>query len=96
MAPHVPDYPAGKLELVAAVRVRDALGIQPGDRVVVEVATEPAILAPTPLPGAEGLSVPDGGAHSSFSRGEGTFDSSSPVGEKQGSRDSTARDESVP
>ena len=38
--PHVPDYPADKLELVAAVRVRDALGVQPGDRLVVTVVVE--------------------------------------------------------
>ncbi len=54
VVPHVPDYPADKLELVAAVRVRDALGVQPGDRVVVTVVTEPGALTPTPLPGGEG------------------------------------------
>jgi CTP-dependent riboflavin kinase len=37
VVPHVPDYPADKLELVAAVRVRDALGLNPGDRVAVTV-----------------------------------------------------------
>jgi CTP-dependent riboflavin kinase len=37
VVPHVADYPADKLELVAAVRVRDALGLAPGDRVVVTV-----------------------------------------------------------
>lgn len=35
--PHVPDYPSDKLELVAAVRVRVALGLNPGDRVAVTV-----------------------------------------------------------
>ncbi len=39
VVPHVPDYPPDKLELVAAVRVRDALGLAPGDRVVVTVLT---------------------------------------------------------
>jgi CTP-dependent riboflavin kinase len=42
VVPHVPDYPADKLELVAAVRVRDALGVTPGDRLVVEIATDSA------------------------------------------------------
>ncbi len=37
VVPHVPDYPPDKLELVAAVRVRDALGLTPGDRVVVTI-----------------------------------------------------------
>jgi len=45
--PHVPDYPADKLELVAGVRVRDALGVAPGDRVLVEVETAPS--SGTPL-----------------------------------------------
>ena len=35
--PHVAAYPPDQLELVAAVRVRDALGLQSGDRVVVTV-----------------------------------------------------------
>jgi riboflavin kinase len=35
--PHVPAYPPDQLELVAAVRVRDALGLRSGDRVVVTV-----------------------------------------------------------
>jgi riboflavin kinase, archaea type len=56
--PHVPDYPADKLELVAPVRVRDALGLQPGDRVVVTVLAETDALTPTPLPRGEGLSGP--------------------------------------
>src|SRR5579883_559316 len=60
VVPHVPDYPADKLELVAAVRVRDALGLQPGDRVVVTVLTVPEALTPTPLPGGEGLAGPGG------------------------------------
>jgi riboflavin kinase, archaea type len=46
--PHVPDYPADKLELVAAVRVRDALGIQPGDRVEVTVMTGGGPTPPAP------------------------------------------------
>jgi hypothetical protein len=46
VVPHVPDYPPDKLELVAAVRVRDALGLQPGDRVVVTIQP--------PLPLGEG------------------------------------------
>jgi riboflavin kinase len=37
VVPHVPDYPPDKLELVAAVRVRDALNLQPGDRVIVTI-----------------------------------------------------------
>jgi CTP-dependent riboflavin kinase len=37
IVPRVADYPADKLELVAAVRVRDALGLAPGDRVRVEL-----------------------------------------------------------
>jgi CTP-dependent riboflavin kinase len=37
VVPHVDDYPADKLELIAAVRVRDALGLAPGDRVTVTV-----------------------------------------------------------
>jgi CTP-dependent riboflavin kinase len=40
VVPHVADYPADKLELIAAVRVRDALGLDPGDRVTVTV-TDP-------------------------------------------------------
>jgi hypothetical protein len=45
VVPHVPDYPADKLELVAAVRVRDALGVAPGDSILVEVVTESAFAA---------------------------------------------------
>jgi riboflavin kinase, archaea type len=46
VVPHVPDYPPDKLELVAPVRVRDALGLNPGDRVTVTVgALSPASLA---------------------------------------------------
>lgn len=37
IVPRVADYPPDKLELVAAVRVRDALGLAPGDRVRVEL-----------------------------------------------------------
>jgi CTP-dependent riboflavin kinase len=37
VVPHVPDYPADKLELVAPVRVRDALGVAPGDRLTVTI-----------------------------------------------------------
>ena len=57
VVPHVADYPADKLELIAAVHVRDALGLQPGDRVAVTILDEPpvgldepAALTPTPLP----------------------------------------------
>ena len=38
--PHVADYPPDKLELIAAVRVRDALGLEPGDRVTVMLEGE--------------------------------------------------------
>jgi CTP-dependent riboflavin kinase len=37
VVPHVADYPPDKLELIAAVRVRDALGLAPGDRVAVTI-----------------------------------------------------------
>jgi len=37
IVPHVPDYPPDKLELVAAVRVRDALDLQPGAPLRVEL-----------------------------------------------------------
>ena len=50
VVPQVPDYPADKLELVAAVRVRDALGLQPGDLVAITVLEAapypPASVAP--------------------------------------------------
>jgi CTP-dependent riboflavin kinase len=61
VVPHVADYPPDKLELVAAVRVRDALGMQPGDRVVVTVLESAEALTPAPLPGGEGLSNLSGG-----------------------------------
>jgi CTP-dependent riboflavin kinase len=41
VVPHVADYPPDKLELVAPVRVRDALGLQPGDRVTVTILPGP-------------------------------------------------------
>jgi hypothetical protein len=62
VVPHVPDYPEDKLELVAAVRVRDVLGLRPGDPVVVQVLTQPDAFTPPPLPGVEALSDPGGGA----------------------------------
>ena len=72
VVPHVPDYPAQKLELVAAVRVRDALGVQPGDRVVVQVLTGTDALTPTPPPEGEGHSGPGGDAPAhSHREGEG-------------------------
>jgi CTP-dependent riboflavin kinase len=52
--PHVPDYPPDKLELVAAVRVRDALRVQPGDRVAVRVVTEGGPTPPAPPPEGKG------------------------------------------
>jgi CTP-dependent riboflavin kinase len=39
--PQVPDYPADQVELIAAVAVRDALGLRDGDAVTVEVAVDP-------------------------------------------------------
>src|SRR3954463_2995008 len=41
VVPHVADYPPNKLELIAAVRLRDALGLAPGDRVVVTLDPAP-------------------------------------------------------
>ena len=35
--PEVPDYPAAQVEVIAAVGVRDALGIVDGDRVTIEL-----------------------------------------------------------
>jgi CTP-dependent riboflavin kinase len=35
VVPDIVDYPPDKLELIAAVHLRDALGLAPGDRVVV-------------------------------------------------------------
>ena len=43
VVPHVPDYPPDKLELVAPVRVRDALGLNPGDRVTVTIQPPPSL-----------------------------------------------------
>jgi len=40
IVPHVPDYPPDKLELVAAVRVRDALSLAAGDMVYVNLMKE--------------------------------------------------------
>jgi CTP-dependent riboflavin kinase len=39
VVPHVADYPPDKLELVAEVRVRDALSLSPGDPVVVTLGS---------------------------------------------------------
>jgi CTP-dependent riboflavin kinase len=41
VVPHVADYPPDKLELIAAVRLRDALGLSPGDRVLVSLDAAP-------------------------------------------------------
>ena len=43
IVPRVPDYPPDKLELVAAVRVRDTLGLHPGDRVTVTIEPPPSL-----------------------------------------------------
>jgi riboflavin kinase len=37
VVPHVPGYPADKLELVAAVNVREALGLRAGDSLTIHV-----------------------------------------------------------
>ncbi len=58
VVPHVPDYPADKLELVAGVRVRDALNLEPGDRVVVTV--EPARPNAMPASGDSAAGSPRG------------------------------------
>lgn len=42
VVPHVPDYPPDKLELVAPVRVRDALALQAGDIVTIVLEGERA------------------------------------------------------
>jgi riboflavin kinase len=71
VVPHVPDYPADKLELVAPVRVRDALHLEPGDRVVVTVLEadgEPN--PPAPFPTREG-GVSESQFGSPFPHGEG-------------------------
>ena len=64
--PHVPDYPADKLELVAAVRVRDALGVAPGDRVLVEVEHEASLAQPI-VPGQTRQSHESAGTNASCS-----------------------------